>query len=52
MLYADVAKVDLDVAKLHVFYIHIESVLSMIYNVPCNMKQLLRRIFFSSLMNG
>ena len=43
VFYANIAKVD--VAMLHVFYLHVTSSMRDL-NVLCNMKQMLRRIFF------
>ena len=48
LLHVDVAKVDLDVVLLYLlqaFYLGVVSSMRDL-NVPCNMKQMLRRIFF------
>jgi len=48
VFYTNIAKVD--VAMLHVFYLDVTSSMRDL-NVLCNMKQMLRRIFFL-IING
>ena len=54
MLHVDVAKVDLDIALLHllyVFYLDIASSMTNL-NVPCNIKWILHAVDFFLIING